>query len=86
MDVPKEAARPNVQLPQLLLLETEEAAEGRHPNPEKLVQVRREDGQEGEAVEEGDPGVHGFLKYPAVEREPGQLPVHIPFRSVCPAT
>src|SRR5580765_2905492 len=44
---------------------------------EELVQVRAEDGKELDALEQRDRRVLGLLEDPAVELEPGQLPVDV---------
>ena len=48
-----------------------------HADHEELVQVRAEDGEELDALEQRHRGVLGFLEHPAIELEPGQLAVDV---------
>jgi hypothetical protein len=43
---------------------------------EELVEIRAEDGEELDALEQGHRGILGLLEHPPVELEPGQLTVH----------
>jgi len=79
VDIPQKASGSEAQLLQLLLLQPKQASKRSHPNPKKLIQIRRENGQEVEALQKGDPGVHGFLEDPPVECQPGDLPIQIAF-------
>src|SRR6185437_8469318 len=45
---------------------------------EELIQVRREDRAEADALEQRQVGVGGEVEHPCVEVEPGELPVDQP--------
>lgn len=49
--------------------------QGAHPDHVKLVQIALEDGGKVQPLAQGIGGVLRFLQHPAVELEPGQLPV-----------
>ena len=52
----------------------------RHAHHEEFVQIRAEDGEELDALEEGHRGILRLLEHTPVELEPGQLTVHERFR------
>jgi len=54
----------------------------RHPDHEELVEIRAEDGQELDALEERHGHVLSLFQHPAVELEPRQLAVDHPVRHV----
>ena len=51
------------------------ALQGRHPDPEELVEVVGEDAEEPHPLNQRHSGVLGFLQDPLIEREPTQLAV-----------
>ena len=58
-----------------LIAGTDVPFQHRHAHHEEFVQIRAEDGQELEALEEGHRGILRLLEHAPVELEPGQLAV-----------
>src|SRR5690606_16589952 len=82
VDHVEEGGGVEVELPPLLLLETQERAEAGHAHAEELVEVRGEDGEEVDALVERDPRVLGLLEHALVEGDPRELAV-VPRRVGC---
>ena len=59
----------------IVLAQGGDVGEGTHPDHKKLVQVALEDGHEFQPLVEGIGLVLRLLQHPAVELEPGELPV-----------
>ena len=66
---------PRIRQPQLpvILPQQHQPPQGRHPHPEKLIQIRRVNPQKLQSLPKRQPPIRRLLQHPRVERKPTHL-------------
>ena len=72
--------RQAVRVPRSGPIVTNQALEPRDPHHEKLIEVRAEDRQKLDPLEQRHAFVLGFFKHAAIELEPGQFAIDVSVR------